>query len=179
MRSKEAFAYSRSTGYFCSVAAQVACRPSRLPRARCLGARTENNEGIRNGAVSATANQLPQGDARLWPARHGCGAQNACRSAQVSSKTTSCGAAKPSRNGQNNENDERIRKSRSLPTGNAWRALNADPPDTDLFVRWCGRGGVARHPRALRRSLTAASGIRSLTSARAWPKCAGACGDAC
>jgi hypothetical protein len=102
-----------------------------------------------------------------------------CRSAQVSSKTTSCGAAKPSRNRQNNENDERIRKSRSLPTGNAWRALNADPPDTDLFVRWCGRGGVARHPRALRRSLTAASGIRSLTSAHAWPKCAGACGDAC
>ena len=59
------------------------------------------------------------------------------------------------------------------------KVLSADPPDTDLFVRWCGRGGVARHPRALRPSLTAASGIRSLTSARAWPKCAGACGDAC
>jgi hypothetical protein len=43
---------------------ESACRPSRLPGARCLGARTENNEGIRSGAVSATANQLPQGNAR-------------------------------------------------------------------------------------------------------------------
>src|SRR5215467_9865951 len=55
---------------------------------------------------------------RRWrhiEAEHIGGPAPVFRSAQVSSKTTSCGAAKPSRNGQNNENDEFASLDLSLP----------------------------------------------------------------